>query len=71
MCPADDSHLTLEFNDHFIIRPSIVYFSRKNHFNENKLGEKGIPVSQGFEYSSGTNTHFLDVESIKTYNKAL
>ena len=23
MCPADDSHLTLEFKDHFVIQPTI------------------------------------------------
>jgi UDP-N-acetylglucosamine 4,6-dehydratase len=25
MCPADDSHLTLEFDDHYVIRPSIQF----------------------------------------------
>ena len=25
MCPADDSHLTLEFDDHFIIKPTIQF----------------------------------------------
>ena len=69
MCPSDDSHLTIEFIDYFVICPSIVYFSRTNDFNENKLGEKGKPVPQGFEYSSGVNSDFLDVESIKTYNR--
>lgn len=58
MCPADDSHLTLEFDDHFVIKPTI-QFSHVSDFSENKLGEKGVPVAQGFEYNSGNNTEWL------------
>jgi len=58
MCPADDSHLTLEFEDHYVIKPTITFTHRVN-FNENKLGEKGTPVNQGFEYNSGNNTQWL------------
>ena len=69
MCPADDSHLTVEFNDFFIISPSIVFYSRKTDFTENIFGEKGKQVEQGFEYNSGTNKHFLDIREIIEYNK--
>ncbi|HIM94100.1 MAG TPA: UDP-N-acetylglucosamine 4,6-dehydratase (inverting) [Campylobacterales bacterium] len=58
MCPADDSHLTLEFDDHFVIQPTI-QFTQNPDFSINKLGEKGIPVKQGFEYNSGNNTKWL------------
>jgi UDP-N-acetylglucosamine 4,6-dehydratase len=68
MCPADDSHLTLEFDDYFIISPSIIFYSRKMDFTENAIGEKGRLVAQGFEYNSGTNKHFLDISEIKDYN---
>ena len=68
MCPADDSHLTLEFDDYFIISPSIIFYSRKMDFTENAIGEKGRLVAQGFEYNSGTNKHFLDVSEINDYN---
>jgi len=68
MCPADDSHLTLEFDDYFIISPSITFYSRKTDFTENATGEKGRLVAQGFEYNSGTNKHFLDISEIKDYN---
>ena len=68
MCPADDSHLTVEFDDYFIISPSIVFYSRKIDFTENAIGEKGRLVVQGFEYNSGANKHFLDVSEIKDYN---
>jgi len=61
MCPADDSHLTLEFEHHYVICPSI-QFAFKSDFSENKLGEKGKQVEQGFEYNSGNNTEWLSHE---------
>ena len=58
MCPADDSHLILEFHDHYVIQPTI-QFAHKSDFTENLLGEKGKLVEQGFEYNSGNNTEWL------------
>lgn len=69
MCPSDDSHLTLEFDDHFVIRPTITFTSRSNHFVVNECGETGIPVKQGFEYNSGSNPEFLTLEQISAFNK--
>jgi len=68
MCPQDDSHLTLEFEDHFVITPSIHYTSAGNRFTPNKIGEEGKPVKQGYEYNSGTNPDFLTVEALKSYH---
>ncbi len=62
MCPADDSHLTLEFADHFVIKPTIT-FGFKAAFMDNMLGEHGAPVAQGFEYNSGTNTEWLSADA--------
>jgi UDP-N-acetylglucosamine 4,6-dehydratase len=58
MCPSDDSHLTLEFKDHFVITPTII-FSAKRNYKKNLLDEVGIMVEQGFEYNSGNNTQWL------------
>ncbi len=68
MCPGDDSHLTLRFHDHFVIRPTITFVDRGNHFTPNKLGEEGSPVQEGFEYNSGRNEHFLTVPEIVEFN---
>lgn len=68
MCPSDDSHLTIEFNDHFVIAPSIIFFSRENDFTSNALGEIGKVVERGSEYSSGINPHFLTTKEIIEYN---
>ena len=63
MVPKDDSHLTLEFKDHYVIQPTI-QFSQKADFTCNALKEKGVLVKQGFEYSSETNAQWLDAESL-------
>jgi UDP-N-acetylglucosamine 4,6-dehydratase len=62
MCPADDSHLTLEFDDHYVIKPTIT-FSFTADYGTNALGEKGEPVELGFEYNSGNNTKWLTYET--------
>ena len=66
MCPADDSHLTIEFDKHFIISPSIKFTDNKDYLN-NPLGEKGKKVSIGFEYNSANNPSFLSVNEIKNF----
>jgi UDP-N-acetylglucosamine 4,6-dehydratase len=58
MCPADDSHLTFEFENHFVIAPTIT-FTNKRDYDKNILGEVGKKVLQGFEYNSGNNTEWL------------
>ena len=58
MCPLDDSHLTLEFADHYVVRPAI-QFSHQTDFQTNRLGEKGRPVPEGFQYSSDKNSEWL------------
>ncbi len=69
MCPKDDSHLTLEFRDHFVIKPTISFSDQSNDFSTNKLGEISSPVEQGFEYNSGDNEHFLNIEEIIKMNQ--
>jgi len=63
MCPKDDSHITLEFEDHFIIKPSITFSSPINYM-ENSLGEVGNNVLQGFEYNSRDNDQWLSHEDL-------
>jgi len=67
MCPADDSHLTLQFAEHFVIRPTI-QFNRPSDYATNALGEKAAAVAEGFEYNSGTNSHFLSVGELRNLN---
>ncbi len=61
MCPKDDSHLTIEFEDHYVIQPSINFINKSNYF-KNNLNENGKKVDIGFEYSSENNNSFLGKE---------
>jgi UDP-N-acetylglucosamine 4,6-dehydratase/5-epimerase len=63
MCPRDDSHLTLEFHDHYVIKPTI-QFTEAADFSKNNCGEIGTPVEYGFKYSSETNTEWLSPEAL-------
>lgn len=69
MCPTDDSHLTLRFHDHFVIKPTIKFFSQDVDYLTNQIGERGEDVPDGFEYNSGRNEHFLDVAEIREFNR--
>ena len=64
MCPSDDAHLTLEFHDHYVIKPTISFVSNPD-FRVNAAKETGVPVPDGFCYDSGTNPHMLSVEDIR------
>ena len=69
MCPLDDSHLTVDFHDHYVIQPAINFFDRVGRdYRLNAQGEKGTPVDQGFEYNSGTNPYFLNIDEIRAFN---
>jgi UDP-N-acetylglucosamine 4,6-dehydratase len=68
MCPRDDSHLTLEFDDHYVIQPTIS-FGHTCDFSRNAIGESGVPVQEGFEYNSGLNSWFLEPDSIREFNR--
>jgi UDP-N-acetylglucosamine 4,6-dehydratase len=68
MCPADDSHLTLEFKDHYVIRPTIKFHHIDTDYTVNKLNEEGVEVAQGYEYHSGNNPHFLSPNEIIAFN---
>jgi UDP-N-acetylglucosamine 4,6-dehydratase len=69
MCPGDDSHLTLEFADHFVICPGIKFHRAEINYAVNGSGERGALVARGFEYNSETNPYFLSVEEIGQYNR--
>lgn len=68
MCPKDDSHLALEFEDHYVLRPTIRFYQRENDYTTDGLKETGKPVQADFEYNSGTNPDFLNVDQIVEFN---
>lgn len=69
MCPEDDSHLTYEYHDHYVIGPSIQFNSdNMGDYTSNQLGEKGEPVATGFSYDSEDNPVYLSVDEIRSLN---
>lgn len=70
MCPLDDSFRTLDFEDHFVIKPTI-NFTESVDYTKNAKGETGTPVDDGFEYNSLSNPHYLNVEEIKALNETV
>ena len=58
MCPRDNYHLTLDFSDHYVIMPTIEYRHRVD-YHCNCVGENGVPVPDGFQYSSDLNTEWI------------
>lgn len=67
MCPRETAHLTLEFADHYVIKPTIRIFENID-YETNALGEKGQTVQQGFEYNSATNDNFLSIDELRNTN---
>ena len=63
MCPSDLYYDTIEFLDHYVIKPAIEF--RNIDYTINALGVKGKYVVDGFDYNSGTNAHFLTVEELR------
>ncbi len=59
MVPKDEARWTIEYEDHYVIKPHFRYFERR--FNQND----GKNVSEGFEYNSGTNPWRLGVEEMR------
>jgi UDP-N-acetylglucosamine 4,6-dehydratase len=64
MCSRDDSHLVVEFDDHYVIQPTIS-FSWEVDYTTNKMGDKGTRMGVGFEYNSLENPHYMSVEEIQ------
>jgi len=60
MVTKDDSRFTLEFDKHFVIMPNFNWWN--NH--ENRI-KNGSFVEQGFEYTSGGNKKWLDVDNLR------
>ncbi len=71
MCPHDDSFHTLEFDDFFIIKPSIIFNSLHCDYAVTALGEHGRPVPENFEYNSLNNPKYLSVSEIEKLHELI
>jgi len=58
MIPHDEARLTREFDDFYVIMPSMPIGTMDEHLKYN--GRAGKPVAEDFEYSSHTNDRWVD-----------
>lgn len=65
MVTVEDSMTTYEYDKHFIVYPQMVWSERR------RVVPTGKKVPEGFSYSSGSNTEWLNVEQIKELVKTL
>ncbi len=66
MITKDDSRMTYEYDKHYIIYPNFEWMNlKKNLFPGGKL------VKEGFEYSSGSNKEWLNVEQLRDALKGM
>ena len=63
MVPKDDSHLCIEFDKFFIIAPTI-NFQTPVDYHTTRKGEVGRAVESSFEYSSESNSWWLENDEI-------
>lgn len=70
MIARDDSLHTFEFDDHYVITPSI-RFIVQNEYSVNGLAEHGHPVAEGFKYTSDNNSWFLTVDELRDLDRQL
>jgi len=70
MVPKDDALRTLEFKDHFVIKPTI-QFQEAIDYSTNLAGEQGKEVPFEFEYSSDKNEEWLTHKELKAIAEAI
>ncbi|AMC01348.1 UDP-glucose 4-epimerase [Aerococcus viridans] len=60
MITSDDSRGTYDYGDHYIIYPNYIWWSKDYYFKEG-----GTLIEEGWEYNSGTNTEWIDTETLR------
>ena len=63
MIPRDEAHMTLEFDNFFVIQPAFRFWERRSAWNG------GRPVEGDFEYTSSNNPWKLSVEEMRVLIK--
>ena len=69
MCSADESHATYEFNDHYIIYPTITFDNLNLQYYKKRVTQGGKLVKRNFEYTSQNNKNYLTIKEIEKKTK--
>jgi len=70
MITESDAMNTIEFDDYYVIVPSIRVWSKTKFINQSN-GDIGKPCPDGFSYNSKSNNQFLTVEELRDLIKTL
>ena len=66
LCSREETHLTIEFKNHYVIKPSTWDWQASSvNYLKNKKKETGKYLKEEFEYASNTNKDILNIEKIK------
>ena len=65
----DESINVIDYKNYYIIKPAINLFEKNYSYITNQKKEKGKKIKYGFEYSSETNSMFLNISEIKKIMK--
>lgn len=60
MITSDDSRNTFDYGDYYIVYPNFEWWSEERFFKQG-----GKLIEDGWEYNSGTNTEWLDAETLR------
>ena len=71
MFSKENARSTIAFKNYYIITPEIKFSNNNLSYLKNSLGEKGKYLENNFEYSSKTNTNFLNITQIKKLLKSI
>lgn len=70
MITESDAMNTIEFDDYYVIVPSIRVWSKTKFINESN-GDIGKPCPDGFSYNSKSNNHILSVDELRNLINSL
>lgn len=61
MIPEDDARMAVEYEEHFVIRPSPAIWNRRH----DEASDQGVPCKDGFSYNSDSNSWWLTADEIR------
>lgn len=70
LCSEDESQNVRKMGNHLVIVPNYFKYSKKSDYKDME-GNVGKKVSKSFQYSSGKNKKFLNINEIKKLNNKI
>ena len=65
LCLPDVAHQTIEFDRHYVVKPSFTFRNIDVDYLTSANGETGTPVEEDFSYTSLNNDHYVTPEELR------